>query len=279
MPDLTLVPGAEVVRTTAIATTPVKGLALASPATVWLGVTGIETDRAFFLIDDRGHMVNGKALGDLVRVVADVDDPPTRLSLRFPDGSLVSGEVHLGPWVQVRFFRSEFAAPTVVGPWSEALSEYCGRSLRLCRTPSARPGVDRGVRGGVTLMSEESLRMLADAAGLESVDGRRFRMTFTVSGAGPHAEDGWIGSQVAIGDAVVRVNGLVGRCSVTTRNPGSGAVDLPTLHILQSYRGHVPSDEGLPFGVYGEVVRPGEVRVGDPIRVVDDGRVAPERGR
>lgn len=267
------------IRVTTIATTPVKGLALATPAKVWLGDTGIATDRAFFLIDDRGSMLNGKALGDLVRVTADVDDPPTFLELRFPDGSLVSGNIALGTSTEVRFYRSTFVAPTVAGPWSEALSEFCGRSLRLCRAPATRPGVDRGVRGAVTLMSEESLAALGEAGGVGPVDGRRFRMTFTVAGAGPHAEDAWVGSEISVGDATVRVHGLVGRCSVTTRHPESGVVDLPTLHILKSYRGDVPSDEGLPFGVYGEVVRPGEVRVGDPVETVGGNRVAPEGGR
>jgi uncharacterized protein YcbX len=279
MPDSA--PGSHVedARIAEIATTPVKGLALASPTTVRLDATGIATDRAFFLIDEGGRMVNGKALGELVRVTGHVDDPPTSLTVRFPDGSLVSGHVVLGPEARVRFYRHEFMAPTVDGPWSAALSEFCGRPLRLCRAPASRPGVDRGVRGGVTLMSEESLAALADAGRLTSVDGRRFRMTFTVSGAGPHAEDRWIGSEISVGSAVVRVHGLVGRCSVTTRNPDTGAVDLPTLHILNAYRGDVPSDEGLPFGVYGEVVRPGEVRVGDPVHVGGGNWVAPEGGR
>lgn len=279
MPDHVLASRDAPVRVTAIATTPVKGLALASPETVWIGGTGIATDRAFFLIDDRGSMLNGKALGELVQVTAAADDPPTHLELRFPDGTLVSGGVVLGPPAEVRFYRSEFVAPTVEGPWAEALSNFCGRSLRLCRAPATRPGVDRGVRGAVTLMSEESLAALGDAGGLDRVDGRRFRMTFTVSGAGPHAEDGWIGSEIRVGDAVIRVRGLVGRCSVTTRHPDSGVVDLPTLHILKAYRGDVPSDEGLPFGVYGEVVRPGEVRLGDPVATGGDERVAPEGGR
>jgi uncharacterized protein YcbX len=279
MPEPTPAPSADAIHVTAIATTPVKGLALVSPRTVWLGPAGIATDRAFFLVDERGHMVNGKALGELLRLTAEVDNPPTRLTVRFPDGSRASGDVVLGPPVRVRFYRSEFAAPAVEGPWSAALSEFCGRPLRLCRAPATRPGVDRGVRGGVTLMSEASLAAFGNAGGLPSVDGRRFRMTLTVAGAGPHAEDGWIGSEIAVGDAVIRVHARVGRCSVTTRNPDSGAVDLPTLHILKSYRGDVPSDEGLPFGVYGEVVRSGEVRVGDPVHAGDGDRVAPEGGR
>jgi uncharacterized protein len=254
-------------RVAAIATTAVKGCALSAHEAVSVGFSGLVGDRMYFLVDDTGSMVNGKALGNLVTVHAEADG--ARLTLRFPDGSHVSGDVAIGTEIDVRYFRSGFAAPTVIGPWSDALSEYCGRSLRLCQAPAARPGVDRGVRGAVTVMCRESLDALAAAGGLaDPVDGRRFRMNFTVDGAGAHADDGWVGSRVAIGGAVIRVTGLVGRCAVTTRDPESGAVDLPTLHILKGYRGDVPSDEGLPFGVYGHVVDVGAVRVGDEVRVL-----------
>jgi hypothetical protein len=43
------------------------------------------------------------------------------------------------------------------------------------------------------------------------VDGRRFRMTFTLSGAQEHEEDTWIGQHVRIGDAVVMRVGHIGR--------------------------------------------------------------------
>lgn len=256
-------------RVAAIATTPVKGLALAAPMSVAVGLSGVVADRAFFLIDDDGKMLNGKALGRLVRVVAETDEAVSHLSMAFPDGAVVAGEVVLGVTAPVRFFRSDFAAPTVVGPWAAALSDYCGRPLRLCRALPSRPGVDRGLRGAVSLMSQESLDALTSAAdGIDPVDGRRFRMTFTIIGAGAHGEDSWVGADVAIGDAVARVNGLVGRCAVTTRHPETGEVDLPTLHILKGYRADVPSDEGLPFGVYAQVVAPGTVRIGDACRVL-----------
>jgi len=260
----------ESITVEAIATTPVKGCALQSPREVAVGQMGIGTDRAFFLVDDDNRMLNGKALGRLTQVVATVDQAISELSLIFPGGERVGGPVRLGSSVSVRFFRAEFEAAVVAGPWSDALSDYCGRPLRLCRAPATRPGVDRGRRGAVTLMSTESLAAITDAAGGSVVDGRRFRMTFTVAGAGPHGEDGWRGREVAIGDVIIRINDLVGRCSVTTRNPDTGDVDLPTLHILKQYRGDVPSDEGLPFGVFAEVVQPGIVRVGDPVAVLAD---------
>ncbi|MGH8916962.1 MAG: hypothetical protein ACRD0H_01230, partial [Actinomycetes bacterium] len=58
----------------------------------------------------------------------------------------------------------------------------------------------------------------------------------------------------------------VGRCLVTSQDPGTGEPDLDTLGALRSYR---PGDtsEPMAFGVWGEVVEPGIVAVGDGVSV------------
>ena len=90
-------------------------------------------------------------------------------------------------------------------------------------------------------------------------------MLFGLDGVEAHAEDSWVGRRVALGDAVVRLQGLVGRCAVTTHDPDTGVPDLDTLRILTGYRSDVESDEPLPIGVWGGVEQPGRVRVGDPV--------------
>jgi hypothetical protein len=155
------------------------------------------------------------------------------------------------------------------GAFSAALSEHAGKALRLLAAPPERIGIDRGRDGAVTLLSIASLERLRDEAGsTEPVDGRRFRMTFGVEGLKPHEEDGWIGRDVRVGDARVRVGGNVGRCAATTRQPDTGVVDFKTLHYLQAYRGEVSATEPLPFGVHARVVEPGRVRVGDVVEPV-----------
>jgi uncharacterized protein len=259
-------------RVVAMSTTAVKGLALEAPQSMLVGRARVATDRAFFLVDANGVMINGKALGELVRVRADVADDLSELTLRFPDATEVRGPVVLGTPRMVQFFRARFAAPSVLGPWADALSEFCGRPIELCRAPAERPGVDRGLRGAVSLVSAGALEALRQAGSVpEPIDPRRFRMLFLIDGVAPHAEDHWCGRTVGIGGARLRINGLVGRCAVTTRDPDSGRVDLPTLHYLNLYRGDIRADERLPFGVYAEVVTPGTVRVGDPIEPPDAG--------
>jgi uncharacterized protein YcbX len=248
-----------------IAMTPVKGLRLHTVEEAQLGFDGIAGDRAFFLVGEDGRMVSGTRLGPLVAVVPEHDATAGTLSLRFPDDRVVAGEVELGAPEQVGFFGLTLDVRPVDGAFSEALSEHCGRPLRMFAAGPQRGGVDRGREGAATLLGTASLEALRDAAAVdEPVDPRRFRMTFGVDGLAPHEEDSWIGREVRVGEALLRVEGNVGRCAFTTRNADTGVVDFMTLHVLKSYRDAIPTTEPLPFGVHARVLEPGAVRVGDP---------------
>jgi uncharacterized protein len=250
-----------------ITVAPVKALGLVRREEVLVEPWGIRENRRFHLVDANGRMTNGKVLGSLVRVVPDWDEDANRLELRFPDGSLVEGEVRLGDALTTDFFGRPVPGRVVEGPWAAALSELAGRELRLVQVERPGDGVDRSPRGGaVTLLGAASLEALAQAAGVDGpLDGRRFRMTFGVEGLEPHGEDAWLGREVRIGEAVVRPRGNVGRCAVTTQNPETGVPDLDTLRVLKGYRDELPTTEPLPFGVHAEVVRPGRVRLGDAV--------------
>ena len=251
----------------AIAYAPVKGLALASHDEVELELTGVRDNRRFHLIGDDGRLVNGKVAGSLVQVGATTDIDSTSLSLRFPDGTMIEDEVVLAAAIETNFFGRPAGGRLVEGPFSQALSDFVGRELRLVRSDHPGAGSDRGAAASVSLVSTATLDRLAQEAAREAIDGRRFRMLFTITGLTEHEEDGWLGRSVAIGDAVVRVEEVVGRCAVTTHDPDTGVPDLDTLRILARYR---PPDSGepLPIGVWGQVEEPGIVRVGDAVEAL-----------
>jgi uncharacterized protein YcbX len=246
--------------------TPVKATRLHTVDRIELTPDGVSDNRRFYVIDDRNRMINSKVVGELQTVVAEYSDGDRRLRLELPDGRVVEDEIRLGDEVDARFFSMQRKGRLVEGPWSEAFSEVAGRPLRLVEPSSAGGGVDRGKGGAVSLISRASLAQLAEAAGVESVDSRRFRMLVEIDGVEAHAEDGWVGGgRVRIGEAVVAFAGHVGRCLITSRDPDTGKVDLPTLDILNDYRGSLATTEPLPFGVWGRVVSPGTVQVGDEV--------------
>jgi uncharacterized protein len=231
---------------TALSVTAVKAMRVRPVQRIELDELGARGNRTFHVMDDRGRMVNGKRIGDLTKVVADYDLESEVLGLAFPDGTEARGEVRYGETVSARFFSHEVPARGLLGPWDEALSSFFGQPLRLASTEIA---VDRGRSGAVSLISRGSLRRLAETSGDDSIDARRFRMLVEIDGVAAHEEDRWVRRRVRIGSALVVPQGHVGRCLVTSQDPDTGEVNLPTLDMLGTYRRHLDTTEPLPFGL------------------------------
>ena len=119
------------------------------------------------------------------------------------------------------------------------------------------------------MVSRASLEELGRQGGNNgALDGRRFRMLFELDGCAAHEEDEWVRRTVRIGEALVRIRGDVGRCAITTQNPDTGVPDFDTLRTIKAYRLETANEKGkkhLPFGIYGEVLEPGRVAVGDRV--------------
>jgi hypothetical protein len=260
------------ITVTALHTTPVKAMRICAVDEIELGPTGARGDRAFYVVDEDGAMVNGKRIGALHTVTAEYDAAGNVLALSFAEGERAEAPVRLGPELDTTFFGMERRARLLDGPWAQALSRHVGRELRLVADGNA---VDRGAEGAISLVSRGSLERLAGAEGPERagpahpepVDARRFRMLIEIDGVEPHAEDDWLGRELEVGEARLRIHGNVGRCVTTTRGPESGKVDLPTLKMLAAYRSDMETTEPLPFGVHGEVLEGGVVRIGDRVRI------------
>jgi uncharacterized protein YcbX len=244
-----------------ISVAPVKGFALLHPEEVELTERGVAANRRFFLVDGEGHRLRSSLTAWPCRVHGEYDADRELLRMRFPDGREVEGSaLEVGEEVVCEFSGGVVQSARVVrGPWGDLLSELAGHPVRLARTPE--PGDLYAYPA--TVMSEASLARLSREAGTD-VDGRRFRMLFTLSGCEPHEEDGWEGQRVRIGDAVLIVDGPVDRCAATTRHPETGERDLDTLRLIKGYRGRA-ADGSICFGMLASVERAGRVRVGDAV--------------
>jgi uncharacterized protein YcbX len=254
------------IHVTRLAITAVKGMRLRTVEEIELEHNGARGDRAFYVIDARDQMINGKGYGRLQAVLADYDDGADTLTLTFPDGAAAGGTLEHGPAISTRFYSRQATGRLVFGPWAEALSGYLGQPVRLIESGG---GVDRGLRGATSLISRASLTRLAEVGEQGEVDPRRFRMLIEIDGVDAHAEDRWIDRDLRVGDAMLRMNGHIGRCLITSRDPDTGEIDLPTLEFLREYRRELEFEatEPLPFGIYGEVLVPGAVRIGDAVGV------------
>jgi len=266
-------------RVSAISIAPVKGLRVARVPRAIVEPDGLRGDRRLYLIDTRGRLVNGKHYGGLhqVRSVIGEDE---ELELSFPGGVRVSGPLLLGPELQARFYSRSRQVREVDGPFAQALSAHVGAPLRLVAAADGSSSIDRAGEGAVSLVSSASLAALAALAGREELDPRRFRMGIEISGSEPFEEDEWIGRRVRVGGATIRPAGNIGRCIVTSRDPDTGEVDVPTLDLLRELRGeHADTTEPLAMGIHAAVLVPGPVAVGDAVEIVDTRAHADRAGR
>ena len=92
-------------------------------------------------------------------------------------------------------------------------------------------------------------------------DVRRLRPNIVIGGADGLSERDWPGAELHIGDVIVRLDSLRQRCNMTTVDPDTLAIDPGVLRdIVRRFGGRL--------ALNAEVVRPGTIAVGDPVRLV-----------
>lgn len=249
-------------RIARLSVTPVKSTALHHPEEVTLESFGVRGNRRFYLAEDGGRLFTSRYESS-IPIRATYDDDRRWLSLAFPDGTLAEGTTEtLGEEIHTDFWGRMAKGRVVEGPWNEALTAHVGRTMWLVEPDALGDANDAAP---VSLVSSASADELARRAGRDAVDARRFRMLVEVDGCEPHEEDEWIGTDLRVGLATIRVQRPVARCRITTLDPESGQKDFETLKEIVAYRG-VDAEEGINFGVYATVVEPGKIRLGDLVQ-------------
>ena len=245
--------------------TPVKGTALQHPTWVDLAPIGIAGNRRFHLADERGRLYSGLSHGPLVKVTCEVENGTLRC--RFPDGQVaVAATDDLGAVEATDFDGRPVPGRPVGGEISQTFSDYVGAPVRLFRAERDGDGPDEMP---LTMVSFASVDELGRRGGYEGrLDPLRFRINLELDGAAPFEEDSWDGRRVQIGGAVVRIDGQIPRCAVTTQDPATGMQDWNTLKQIAAIRPLMPTRQ-VPFGVYATVDEPGRVAVGDDVTPLD----------
>jgi MOSC domain-containing protein len=109
---------------------------------------------------------------------------------------------------------------------------------------------------------------LATIADIERVVGRsidplRFRANVYLAGTPAWAEFKWLGQDIDLGNARLRVVERITRCSATNVEPGTGIRDMTIPQSLQSGFGHTDC------GVFATVITGGRISTGDPVSLVE----------
>lgn len=114
----------------------------------------------------------------------------------------------------------------------------------------------------VSLLNLNSLRDVERVARVP-VDVRRFRANFLIEGLPAWVEEHWVGKEVALGGACLRIAEPIERCAATNVNPDTAERDMNIPLLLRRAFRHIH------LGVYADVVKRGEVVTGDPVTAPD----------
>ena len=186
---------------------------------------GIEGDRVVHVEDVQGHVITARTHHRLLGHHATVN----AFGEPLVDGLLWSD-------------------PTV----SKALTNIAGPGARL-------------VRDGSTNRFDVLPLLVATDGAIAAFghDGRRLRPNLVIGGVEGLAERDWPGQCLRIGDVIIGIQDLRGRCVMTTFDPDSLKQDRQVLQDIARKFGGT-----LALNCY--VIRGGEVRVGDPAELVPE---------
>ena len=253
---------------------PVKSLAGIEVSRFSLDDFGPQGDRRWMIVDGDNRFVTQRRLPQLVNVYTALQEGVVVIDV--PGEGIFPLEVGSDA-VEVTVWRDQVVATAGADRAAEALSRYCGETLRLVYMPDScfrRVDPDRvsaerrvGFADGFPLLvvNQSSLDELNSR--LESpVDMRRFRPNIVVEGAGAWAEDTW--RSVSVGESRLDLVKPCSRCVMTTVNPDTGEKDSATqpLKTLASYR---KTRDGVIFGQNAVHQKPGEISVGDEVTVLN----------
>ncbi|WP_439599095.1 MOSC domain-containing protein [Falsiroseomonas sp.] len=143
------------------------------------------------------------------------------------------------------------------------MTDYLGPEARGALRFAEAPGhafTDIAAKA-VSLVGLASVEALGARFGME-LDPLRFRANILFSGAAPFAEFDWIGREILLGGARLRVFKRTQRCAATEVNPTTAERDAKPPKWLREAYGHAD------LGVYAEVLEAGRVATGDALEPV-----------
>ncbi len=248
---------------------------------VRVDVEGVRGDRSWACLDDAdgtvGSAKHPERWGRLLEVSAQVDEHSSEVVVQVQGRRAVAGSEqadallseHLGRPVrltrsvpdQARLHRRLPEEPGLVPDWMTGA--FPGQEV-VTEVSGARPGGRFVDFGPVHLLTTGALAELAGQLERASVDATRFRPNLVLDAL----RDPVPGQELRIGDVVLQVVLPTPRCIVPGLEDEGPAVDRQLLTTLARHHRTDVGDLGRAacFGVYAEVLRPGQLTIGQVVR-------------
>jgi len=217
---------------------PVKSMAGEGLGRVALNARGLVGDRWYAVEDAEGHFASGKSTRrfrrhDAVFEYAARTADEQRVIVTGTEGTWTVGDPALDA-----VLSAAMATPVSVTPEREVAHQDMGQ---------------------VSLVSTATLAWCERTWGI-TADPRRLRVNLVVKAETPFVEEQWVGKDLLIGSARLRVVERTPRCRMIDIDQDGARADGRWLKALAAERDHC-------IAVYADVTAAGEIAVGDQISV------------
>lgn len=144
--------------------------------------------------------------------------------------------------------------------FSEYIAPYRPQkgSLRLVGDPGGTTRYSDRQPVHISLVSQATLDAISSAAE-QQIDARRFRPNIVLEGVPAWEEFNWVGKELQIGSAKIRISAPINRCLNIDVNPDTGEQDIKLFSLLKQHFHHQQT------GVVAQVISSGDVAVAESL--------------
>jgi uncharacterized protein YcbX len=240
-------------------------------------VSGPVRDRRWMLVDEDGLFLTQRNQPRMALIVPRFEGEDLIVEAPGMPAIRIRSWRGEGEWLRARVWHDELRLPEPDPVYSEWFSSFLGRSCRLLHQPdqvvrpveapydSSQWRVSLADGYPLLLLGQASLDLL-NAKLDEPVTIKRFRPNLVVAGSAAHAEDSW--RRLRIDEVELAVVKSCVRCAIPLIDPETGETGVEPLRTLAGYR-KKPNSNNVLFAQNALVTRPGLLRVGDEVEVLE----------
>ena len=251
---------------------PLKSAASISLEEVLLDEFGLQHDRRWMLVDDKGNFLSQRQLPEMCLIGAEVMETSLKLTAPgMPDVDAFTDESSIS---EVTVWGDKCNAHDCGEDAAEWLSYFLNTACRLVYFPDdekRQVDLEYAQQGDRTGFSDGFPLLLISQASLGDLNGRlgspvsmtRFRPNIVVSGAEAFAEDSW--KEIKVGGVTMRVVKPCSRCSIPSVDPLTGKRSAEPVKTLREYR---LRDSKVYFGQNVIADGTGMLELGMPVEII-----------
>jgi len=226
---------------------PVKSLGGIRVTEAHVEEKGLKYDRRWMIVDENGKFLTQRVNTKMALLNVSLHQEGLTITEKFNSRNQISVpfEPVSSQILQVKVWDDVVLARTVCDQADQWLTEQLGKNVRIVEMAAVterKMNPEYALPGALVSFADDFPYLLISEASLddlnskleETVDMKRFRPNFVVSGTEAFAEDSW--NNIKIGNVTFKVSKPCERCILITIDPETGVKGREPLKTLSTYR-------------------------------------------